>query len=112
MVADKKTNSYDNIGRGGWSCVAFEAVSGQSSPSYGRLNETILQKALSENKPLVIYKDISETRRILLHAFVVESYSASTNSYTLYNPWGNRITLTSSELKSSCYGYAICNKIG
>ena len=112
MVADKQTNSYDNIGRGGWSSVVFEAVSGQSSPSYGRLNETILQKALSENKPLVIYKDISETRVIVLHAFVVESYSASTNSYELYNPWGNRITVTSSELKSSCYGYAVCNKRG
>ncbi len=120
MVADQKTNSYENIGRGGWSRVAFEAVSGQSCPDYGRLNETILQKALSENKPLVIYKELSVTRvngagvqyqAILLHALVVESYSASTRSYELYNPWGSRLTMNSSEL-NSCSGYAICNKTG
>jgi len=114
-IADQKTNSYDNI-RGGWSSIVFEAVSGQTCPYYGRLNETILQKALSENKPLVIYKemtiqDASYGYVIVLHAYVVESYSPESHSYELYNPWGNRITMSNSELKS-CYGYAICNKRG
>ena len=109
MIADKQTNSYDNIGRGGWSSIVFEAVTGQTVPYYGRLNETILKKAVSDNKAVVIYKDLPGTR--LVHAYFVESYSSATNSFVLYNPWGSRLTMSSSEL-SSCYGYSICNKKG
>ena len=110
IFQDKQVNSYDNIGRRGWSDKVFVAVTGQSSTQSFFVNETLLQKALSDNKAVVIYK-YSNEQRTAGHAYYLKSYSQATNSYELYNPWGNSLTMSSSEIKL-CYGYAICNKIG
>jgi len=110
IFQDKQANSYENIGRRGWSDKAFVAVAGKSSTQSFFVDEKALQKALSENKAVVIYK-YSNEQRTAGHAYYLKSYSQATNSYELYNPWGNSLTMNRSELKS-CYGYAICNKIG
>ena len=72
----------------------------------------MLQKALSENKAVVVYRYMDAKHQVR-HALFIKSYSPETGRYDLQNPWGyNHLSLSGQELKASCYGYAICGKMG
>jgi hypothetical protein len=106
-------NSYKNIDHGGWSHYVFMTVTGKNTNQSFIINEPLIQKALSENKAIVIYKYVY-TNRTGAHAYFLKSYSADTGEYTLINPWGHDdVQIDSGQLKNSlCYGFAIWSKIG
>lgn len=113
---DQKENSYTNIGRGGWSSQVLSQLTGVYVFNQFSINtsntENILKKAISEGRPIVIYRYMN-TQKTVGHAYYLKSYSTSTKKYELYNPWGySHISLTIEELKSQCYGFAIGVKIG
>jgi hypothetical protein len=106
-------NSYHNIDHGGWSNDVFKAVSGKDSSLSFVVDELVIQKALSENKAVTIFKYVY-SNRTGPHAYFLKSYSSETGKYILINPWGHSdIEISSGELKTSlCYGFAVCSKIG
>lgn len=112
---DKKTNSYDNIGRGGWSDKALTQIAGIYV--INNFNITIpkvavLKTALAKNQPIVIYRYMNASKTVA-HAYFLKSYSSRTGKYELFNPWGHsHLSLTSVEMSSQCYGFAIGTKIG
>jgi hypothetical protein len=70
-----------------------------------------LNKAISEGRPIVIYRYMN-TQKTVGHAYYLKSYSLATKKYVLHNPWGHsHVSLTISELRSQCYGFAIGSKI-
>jgi hypothetical protein len=112
---DKNTNSYDNIGRGGWSDKVLTQIAGIYV--INNFNITIpkvavLKTALAKNQPIVIYRYMNASKTVA-HAYFLKSYSSTTGKYELFNPWGHsHLSLTSVEMRSQCYGFAIGTKIG
>ncbi len=115
LPKDQQTNSYSNIGRGGWSSQVLSQITGVYVFNQFNIDnpntEKLLNKAISEGRPIVIYRYMN-TQKTVGHAYYLKSYSLATKKYELHNPWGHsHVSLTISELRSQCYGFAIGSKI-
>jgi hypothetical protein len=115
LPKDKMTNSYDNIGRGGWSDKVLTQITGIYAINNFTITtpkEITLKIALIKNQPIVIYRYMN-TAKTVAHAYFLKSYSSTTGKYELFNPWGHsHLSLTSAEIQSQCYGFTVRAKVG
>ncbi len=88
---DVAANNYSSIA-GGWMGEVSAQVLGYNATEYVLANsqQSSLTQALSANRAVTIGTKSGATLGGLVggHAYVVSSYNASTNTFTLLNPWG------------------------
>ncbi len=109
------TNSYAGI-EGGWMATVDAQVLGHNATDYmmGTATEQQLISALSSGEAVTIGTLNTEYGLYGSHAYAVTAYNASTNTFTLYNPWGfdQPGQLSWSELESDCSGFTATNASG
>jgi hypothetical protein len=109
------TNSYAGI-EGGWMATVDAQVLGHNATDYmmGTATEQQLISALSSGEAVTIGTINTEYGLYGSHAYAVTAYTASTNTFTLYNPWGfdQPGQLTWSQLESDCSGFTATNASG
>lgn len=102
--------SYQGLS-GGWSDMVFSQVTGSQASGYSDMGlvDTTLANAVKNGNPVVIYRYM-DAARTQAHAYYVQSCANGT--FYLKNPWGMAdLTLTSAQVKSQCYGFAIATKV-
>ena len=108
------TNSYGAI-EGGWMGVTTAQILGYNTTSYyteGNSSQALIS-ALGTNKAVTIGTRSAASAGGLVggHAYVVSSYNASTQTFTLKNPWGtsNPSPLTWAQLQTNCNMFIVAN---
>jgi hypothetical protein len=108
-------NSYSAI-EGGWMATVDAQVLGHNATDYMMTNATEQQliSALSSGQAVTIGTINDEYGLYGSHAYAVTGYNASSNTFTLYNPWGfdQPGQLTWSQLVSDCTGFTAVNAAG
>ena len=116
-------NSYTDI-EGGWMADVDAQVLGHAAASYNVYSSSDQQALISgvTNKQAVtIGTDSSNNSNDTLsyglyggHAYAVVGYNASSQTFTLYNPWGidQPQALTWSQLTATCDGFVVANPAG
>lgn len=103
-------NSYQALS-GGWPYLALSQVTGSPASNtfdMTRVDSTLVS-AVNRGDSVVIYRYL-DAARTQAHAYYVQSYSNGT--FYLKNPWGYAdLALTSAQVKSQCYGFAIATKV-
>ncbi len=112
------TNAYASI-QGGWMATVDAQVLGHNATDYlmPTTNEQVAINALAAKKAVTIGTlQWSGTQYGLYasHAYAIVGYSASTDTFTLYNPWGSNQPgqLTWSQLQASCSQLAVADTAG
>lgn len=109
------TNSYAGI-EGGWMATVDAQVLGHNATDYfmGTATEQQLISALTSGQAVTIATMNTEYGLYGDHAYAVTGYNASSNTFTLYNPWGfdQPGQLTWSQLTSDCDGFVVANATG
>jgi hypothetical protein len=109
------TNSYASI-EGGWMATVDAQVLGHNATDYemGTATEQQLINALASGQAVTI--GTTETIYGLYgsHAYAVTGYNASSNTFTLYNPWGfdQPGQLTWAQLETSCSAFTAVTASG
>ncbi len=111
---DVAANNYSSIS-GGWMGEVSAQVLGYNATEYVLANsqQSSLTNALAANRAVTIGTKSGATVGGLVggHAYVVSSYNANTNSFTLLNPWGvsNPTPLSWTQLVSACDWLSVAN---
>ncbi len=112
------TNSYASI-QGGWMATVNAQVLGHNATDYIMTNtkEQVAIAALSTHKAVTIGTlQWSGTNLGLYgsHAYAIVGYNASTDKFTLYNPWGSNQPgqLSWSQLQATCSQMAVADTSG
>jgi hypothetical protein len=111
------TNTYSGI-EGGWMSNVFNQVLGVNSTSYFSLDnnaKTAMINALAANQAVTIGTNSGGGYGLYgSHAYGVIAYNSSTQTFTLYNPWGTNQPgqLTWAQLQATCSGIAIAVPTG
>jgi len=114
-------NSYSSI-EGGWMADVDAQVLGRSATSYGMISSSDLVAGVTKNMAVTIATVTSYKRDGSLsyglygnHAYTVIGYNSTTQTFTLYNPWGccqPTKSLTWAELKTVCDGFVVADTSG
>ena len=111
------TNRYSSI-EGGWMSNVNAQVLGYNSTNYAFSNtpKQSLVNAVSSGKSVTLgtLQNASAGGLVGGHAYTVVGYNASTDTFTLHNPWGTwqPSQLTWSQLQSSCSMFTVANPSG
>jgi hypothetical protein len=112
------TNAYASI-QGGWMATVDAQVLGHNATDYimTSTKEQVAISALTAKKAVTIGTlQWSGTNLGLYgsHAYAIIGYNASTDKFTLYNPWGSDQPgqLTWSQLQATCTQMAVCDTSG
>ena len=110
------TDSYNGI-QGGWMATVDAQVLGHNATDYimGTATESQLVNALASGESVTIGTNAADMDGLYgSHAYAVTAYNATTNTFTLYNPWGfdQPGQLTWSELEASCSAFTAVNAAG
>ncbi len=108
------TNTYASI-EGGWMGAVNAQVLGYNSTNHSLdgAGQTALIAALNTNKAVTIGTLTGASAGGLVggHAYTVTGYNASTQTFTLVNPWGTShpAPLTWTQLQSNCSMFVVAN---
>lgn len=106
------TNRYAAI-EGGWMSNVNAPVLGYQSTNYTLSTQQTLINALNANQAVTIGTKTGVTAGGLYgsHAYVVTGYTASTGTFTLFNPWGTShpTPLTWAQLQANCSMFVVTN---
>ena len=112
------TNSYASI-QGGWMATVDAQILGYNAIDYimTSTKEQVAINALAAKKAVTIGTlSWSGTMYGLYptHAYAITGYNASTDTFTLYNPWGSNQPgqLTWSQLQATCTQLAVADTTG
>jgi hypothetical protein len=109
------TNTYNGI-QGGWMATVDAQVLGHNATDYymNTATQQELVSALQSGLSVTIGTINDEYGLYGSHAYAVTAYNASTNTFTLYNPWGfdQPGQLTWSQLVSDTTGFVTMNTSG
>lgn len=109
------SNSYEAIS-GGWMGSVNQQVLGYSSTDQMVSNSTrtALIAALSAQQAVTIGTHSTSTLLVGQHAYVVSSYNAATQRFTLVNPWGSHQPgpLTWADLQRDCSWFVTTSPAG
>ncbi|RUT03236.1 hypothetical protein DSM106972_055440 [Dulcicalothrix desertica PCC 7102] len=89
-IYQDSTNSYSGIGKGGYISDAFSHITGQTVSMSNVLSLESLTDAISIGKSIGFGSKSSGVAPdiVPLHAYALVNYDASTQTFTLFNPWG------------------------
>jgi hypothetical protein len=99
-IGGDNTNSYEGIS-GGYIGRALEHVTGSNASLFNSLDFNSIVDAFNSGKLIgFCSKDETEVGSgiVPLHAYPLIGYDSSTETFTLFNPWGSQIELTWSEI--------------
>jgi hypothetical protein len=108
------TNTYASI-EGGWMGAVNAQVLGYNSTNHNldSAGQTALIAALNTNKAVTIGTRTGASAGGLVgsHAYTVSGYNASTQTFTLVNPWGTShpTPLTWAQLQANCSMFVVAN---
>ena len=110
------TNTYAGI-EGGWMADVDGQVLGRAAPSYGMTASAkqIMIAALGANKAVSAGTNSNPGNKLYGgHAYLVTGYNASSDTFTLYNPWGfaHPGPLSWSQLQTSCMAFVVADASG
>lgn len=111
------TNRYSSI-EGGWMSNVNAQVLGYNSTNYAFSNtpKQSLVNAVSSGNSVTLgtLQNASAGGLVGGHAYTVSGYNASTDTFTLHNPWGTShpSQLTWSQLQSNCSMFTVANPTG
>ena len=111
------TNTYRGI-EGGWMSNVNGQVLGYNSTNYGFASTTkqTLINALSSGLSVTLGTKPTATTGGLVgsHAYIITGYNASSDTFSLHNPWGFRhpTALTWNQLVNDCSAFATTNPAG
>jgi hypothetical protein len=89
--ADRVANSYAAIAAGGFETDVFQQVLGEASASFNVAAEPDFRQAVLNGDAVTLDTKMHEpsgSQVLENHAYYVTGYDASTNTYTIINPWG------------------------
>ena len=110
-------NRYSSI-EGGWMSNVNAQVLGYNSTNYAFSNtqKQSLVNALSSGKSVTLgtLRNASAGGLVGGHAYTVAGYNASTDTFSLHNPWGtfHPSQLTWSQLQSNCSMFTVADPAG
>ncbi|OKH35512.1 peptidase [Calothrix sp. HK-06] len=89
-IYQDNTNSYSGIGKGGYISDAFSHITGQTVSMSNVLSLESLTNAISMGKSIGFGSKSSGVAPDIVasHAYALVNYDASTQTFTLFNPWG------------------------
>lgn len=89
-IYQDSTNSYSGIGKGGYISDAFSHITGQKVSMSNVLSLESLTNAISIGKSIGFGSKSSGVAPDIVasHAYALVNYDASTQTFTLFNPWG------------------------
>ena len=107
------TNTYASI-EGGWMSYVNAQVLGTSSSNYSFSTspKQTLINAISGNKAITLGTKSSAADGLVGgHAYSVTGYNASTDTFTLYNPWGTSHpgALSWAQLQANCSSFTVAD---
>lgn len=106
------TNRYSAI-EGGWMSNVNAPVLGYQSTNYSLSSQQTLINALTANQAVTIGTKTGVTAGGLYgsHAYIVTGYTASTGTFTLFNPWGTShpTPLSWAQLQANCSMFVVTN---
>jgi hypothetical protein len=109
------TNNYASIA-GGWMATVDAQVLGHNATDYSMTNADAQYaiNALAAHQAVTIGTSSAEYGLVADHAYAIIGYSASTGTFTLYNPWGfdQPGQLTWSQLEAACDGFVVATTSG
>ncbi|HBJ33273.1 MAG TPA: hypothetical protein DDZ51_00630 [Planctomycetaceae bacterium] len=110
------TNRYASI-EGGWMSNTNSQVLGHNSTNYplsSSSKQTLINSVNAGNAVTIGTNGSVGAGLIGGHAYVVTGYSASTDRFTLFNPWGNThpAPLTWQQLQANCSMFVVTNPNG
>jgi hypothetical protein len=111
------TNTYSGI-EGGWMSDVFNQALGGGASSIFTLNATAKQTVISSlaaSKAVTIGTNMAGGFGLYGdHAYTIVGYNSTTDTFTLYNPWGSNQPgqLTWTQLQTACDGIAIASSVG
>ncbi len=88
-IYQDNTNSYNGIGNGGYISDAFTHITGLNT-SFNLLDFTSIINTLNSRQliGLSTKPSVFESHLIANHAYVLVNYNSSSQTFTLFNPWG------------------------
>lgn len=89
-IYQDNTNSYLGIGKSGYISDAFSHITGQKVSMSNVLSLDTLTNAISTGKSIGFGSKSSGVAPDIVasHAYALVNYDASTQTFTLFNPWG------------------------
>jgi hypothetical protein len=109
------TNNYASIA-GGWMATVDAQVLGHNATDYSVTNadEKYAINALAAHQAVTTGTFAANYGLVADHAYAIIGYTASTGTFTLYNPWGfdQPGQLTWSQLEATCDGFVVANPSG
>lgn len=106
------TNRYSAI-EGGWMSNVNAPVLGYQSTNYSLSSQQTLINSLTANQAVTIGTKTGVTAGGLYgsHAYIVTGYTASTGTFTLFNPWGTShpTPLRWAQLQANCSMFVVTN---
>jgi hypothetical protein len=110
------TNAYASI-EGGWMATVDAQVLGTNATDYDLTASTkqTMISALASHQSVTIATDSADADGLYGdHAYGVIGYNASTDTFTLYNPWGidQPGALSWAQLEATCYEFVVANPAG
>ncbi|HWB13563.1 MAG TPA: C2 family cysteine protease [Pirellulales bacterium] len=109
------TNNYASIA-GGWMATVDAQVLGHNATDYSMTNATAQYaiNALAAHQAVTIGTSSAQYGLVADHAYAITGYSASSGTFTLYNPWGFNQPgpLTWSQLEAACDGFVVATTSG
>ncbi|BAZ13765.1 hypothetical protein NIES4071_56050 [Calothrix sp. NIES-4071] len=102
-IYQDNTNSYSGIGKSGYISDALSHITGQAVSMSNVLNLDSLMNAISTGKLIGFGSKSSGVAPDIVasHAYALVDYNASTQIFTLFNPWGMESTSKPSILQLS-----------
>lgn len=108
-------NSYASI-EGGWMATVDAQVLGYNAVDYSLTNAAKQSaiSALAAGDAVTIGTYVGNYGLYADHAYAITGYNASTDTFTLYNPWGfdQPGQLTWSQLEATCDGFVVAVTTG
>ncbi len=106
-------NTYASI-EGGWMSYVNAQVLGVNSTRYASsnaANKQALINALSAGRAVTIGSTGNSTALVSSHAYTITGYDASTDQFTLFNPWGTShpAPLTWSQIQANTTFFVVGN---
>lgn len=109
------TNNYSSIA-GGWMATVDAQVLGHNATDYSMTSaaQQAAINALSAHQAVTIGTYTANYGLVADHAYAIIGYTASTGTFTLYNPWGfdQPGQLTWAQLEATCDGFVTADTSG
>ncbi|HET6880964.1 MAG TPA: C2 family cysteine protease, partial [Pirellulales bacterium] len=108
-------NSYASI-EGGWMATVDAQVLGHNATDYSMTDadKQYAISALAAHQAVTIGTAYANYGLVASHAYAITGYNASTDTFTLYNPWGfdQPGQLSWSQLEATCDGFVVASTAG